>query len=233
MKTFISNFLGIKSLLQKNKDSCQFEGIKSFSQEGEDLILNELFKNSSKGIYIDIGAFDPWRFSNTALFYSKGWCGLNVDARPGFKALFDKKRPKDLNVECAVGSFVKSVKLFLFNEPALNTTCEKRARFLQQTTSYKLTNIINTSSRTLFDLFEEFGRSQIDFLSVDVEGAELEVLRSGNWEKHRPSYVVLEILDTPLQNLGKNLCIKFMKKNGYEIVTKGLRSVILKNKHIF
>ena len=91
MKNIISNYLGIKSLLQKNKNSCQFEGINSFSQEGEDLILNELFKNSSKGIYIDIGAFDPWRFSNTAFFYSKGWCGLNVDARPGFKALFDKK----------------------------------------------------------------------------------------------------------------------------------------------
>ena len=202
----------------------------SFSQEGEDLILNDLLGSRSPGNYVDIGAFDPWKFSNTALFYAKGWRGLNVDPRPGFKTYFDQHRPRDLNIECVVGKRKKSVKFFLFKEPALNTACTKRKVFLQETTSYTLKSIVQVPSRTLASLLNEFRVQSIDFLSVDVEGLELEVLRSGNWKKHRPKFVILEILNTPLKHLGKNPCIKFMQEKGYEVLTKGLRSVILKNK---
>jgi FkbM family methyltransferase len=201
-----------------------------FSQEGEELILQELLGEAAHGCYVDIGACDPWRFSNTAVFYNKGWRGLNVDPRPGFKTLFDQQRPKDLNIECAVGRRRKTTKLFLFDEPALNTVCKKRKVFLQKTTSYKIKDIVHVSSRTLASLLDEFRAQSIDFLSVDVEGLELEVLRSGNWKKHRPKFVVLEILDTQLKHLGKSPCIKFMQKKGYEVLTKGLRSVILKDK---
>ena len=192
--------------------------------------MNELLGDASHGTYVDIGAFDPWRFSNTAFFYHKGWRGLNVDARPGFKTLFDKERPRDLNIECAAGKGKNPVKLFLFDEPALNTTCAKRASFLEKNSSYRIKGQAQSSIRTLASLLDEYDAKSIDFLSIDVEGAELNVLRSGNWKKHRPKYVVLEVLDTPLQHLGKNPCVKFMKRNRYEVLTKGLRSVILKNK---
>lgn len=153
-----------------------------------------------------------------------------MDPRPGFKTHFDQHRPRDLNIECVVGKRKKSVKFFLFKEPALNTACVKRKVFLQETTSYDLKSIVQVPSRTLASLLDDFRAQSIDFLSVDVEGLELEVLRSGNWKKYRPKFVVLEILDTPLKHLGKNPCIKFMQKKGYEVLTKGLRSVILKDK---
>lgn len=207
----------------------QQHGFSVFSQEGEDLILNELIGKTGPGFYVDIGAFDPWRFSNTAFFYAKGWRGLNVDARPGFKILFDQERPNDMNIECAVGGKNGAVKFYSFDEPALNTTCKKRATFLEKSTSYKVKSVCDVPLRSLTSLLCQFGVDSIDFLSIDVEGAELEVLRSGDWKRYRPQFIVLEILDTPLKKLNKNSCIKMMEKYKYEVVTKGLRSVILKN----
>lgn len=75
---------------------------KSYSQEGEDLILKRFFSNKEKGFYIDIGAHHPKRFSNTYLFYSKGWNGINIDAMPGSMRLFNQIRKRDLNLEVPI-----------------------------------------------------------------------------------------------------------------------------------
>lgn len=70
---------------------------------------------------------------------------------------------------------------------------------------------------------------KIDLLNVDVEGEELAVLRSGDWKRFRPRFIVLEILDTPFNRLQHNPCIIYLQNQGYEVLTRGLRSVILRN----
>ena len=70
-----------------------------YSQNGEDLILNRFLENKKNGFYIDIGAHHPIRFSNTYLFYKKGWRGINIDAMPGSMDLFNKIRSRDINIE--------------------------------------------------------------------------------------------------------------------------------------
>src|SRR5215212_4407155 len=75
----------------------------SFSSAGEDMILRHLIgSDKMDGFYVDVGAFDPVRGSNTHFFYLNGWRGINVEARPGSKALFDRVRPRDTNVEVGV-----------------------------------------------------------------------------------------------------------------------------------
>ena len=72
---------------------------KSYSQEGEDMILKRLFGGQKFGFYVDVGAHHPKRFSNTYYFYKKGWRGINIDAMPGSMIAFDKLRPRDINIE--------------------------------------------------------------------------------------------------------------------------------------
>ena len=74
----------------------------SYSQEGEDRILQRLFENQTPGFYVDIGAHHPRRFSNTYIFYKQGWRGINVDATPGSMFLFRVFRKRDINLEIAV-----------------------------------------------------------------------------------------------------------------------------------
>jgi hypothetical protein len=71
--------------------------VKSFSQEGEDMVLRKEFQDKLNGFYIDIGAYHPQKYSNTCYFYCKGWRGINVDPTPGSMDVFKKERPNDIN----------------------------------------------------------------------------------------------------------------------------------------
>ena len=92
-----------------------------YGQDGEDLILNRLLDGQMQGFYVDVGAHHPIRFSNTYLFYERGWTGINIDAMPGSMKKFRKLRPRDINVECGVASSSGKLTFHRFNEPALNT----------------------------------------------------------------------------------------------------------------
>lgn len=80
--------------------------IKSYSQEGEDMILHRIFERQCKGFYVDIGAHHPFRFSNTYLFYKRGWSGINIDAMPGSMNIFNKFRNRDINLEYGIGNVI-------------------------------------------------------------------------------------------------------------------------------
>src|SRR5687768_10814903 len=93
----------------------------SYAQEGEDLILLRLFDGDLPGVYVDVGAHHPFRFSNTCLLFERGWRGINIDARPGSMAAFRRARPRDINLEIGISERPAELEFFLFEEPALNT----------------------------------------------------------------------------------------------------------------
>jgi len=93
--------------------------LKSYSQEGEDMILSRLFGNQQAGFYVDVGAHHPMRFSNTYFFYKKGWNGINIDAMPDSMKLFNKFRPRDINIEKPVSDKKQILTYYAFNESAL------------------------------------------------------------------------------------------------------------------
>ena len=88
---------------------------KSYSQEGEDMILQRLFEKQKTGFYVDVGAHHPRRFSNTYFFYKKGWCGINIDAMPNSMKRFNRSRPRDINIEKAISENEKILKYYGFN----------------------------------------------------------------------------------------------------------------------
>lgn len=93
---------------------------KSYSQEGEDMIMRRLLSGKKDGFYVDIGAHHPFRFSNTYHFYKQGWRGINIDARPKIMRTFDRMRPRDTNIECAIGETEGYLDYYCFAEPAFN-----------------------------------------------------------------------------------------------------------------
>ena len=166
-----------------------------YSQNGEDLILNRFLDNKKEGFFVDVGAHHPIRFSNTYLFYKKGWTGINIDAMPGSMTQFNKIRPKDINIEIGVGLKNDQLTFYQFNESALNTFSKKEA-LSKNKDGYEIikSNLVQVES--LENLLDKYmpKNTKIDFLNIDVEGKDEEVLISNNWEKYNPNYILVEIL---------------------------------------
>ena len=90
-----------------------FLGRKQYSQWGEDFFINSFFKNNNNGIYLDIGCFHPYMYSNTCLLHKKGWSGVNIDINPTSIDLFNIIRPNDINICAAISEKKKDFKVYL------------------------------------------------------------------------------------------------------------------------
>jgi FkbM family methyltransferase len=168
----------------------------SFSQEGEDLILSQFFYGKNKGFFVDIGAHHPIQFSNTYKFYLKGWRGINMDAMPGSMAKFNLIRSEDINLELGISNSGKSSEYYMFQPSSINTF-SKRLATKQMEKGYDFLNSKITNTMKLESVLDEHlpKNQNIDFLSVDVEGLELDALKSNNWDKYRPIIVLVESLE--------------------------------------
>jgi len=200
---------------------------KFFSQDGEDYLLHKIFEAQEKGYYVDVGSAHPVKESNTFYFYKKGWRGICVDPTPGLGILYRRFRPHDIFVNRFVSNRNGKTPFFLFNEPLLNTGNLQRKKFLAKKTSYELLKKIKVPRTSLAQIFEQHlptGR-KIDFLSLDVEQSELEVLQSNLWTKFRPQLIIMEVLRGDRENIGQEPAVKFLKKHGYRITTILRRSV--------
>lgn len=202
-----------------------FDGhaVKSYAQEGEDLVLARILGNLniSTGFFVDIGAHHPTRFSNTYYFYRKGWRGINVDALPGTKKLFNRMRPRDISIECGVGAKKGTLKYFLFNEPALNTFSEKEA-VKKNIHPYHIVETLEIPVVTLKQILDEHlpTESQIDFMTIDVEGFDHEVISSNDWSRYRPSVILVELLNTEIELLGKHPTSQLLRSHNYRAFAK-------------
>ena len=203
----------------------------SYSQEGEDMVLKRIFENKI-GFYIDVGAHHPKRFSNTYLFYKKGWKGINIDALPGSMKLFNKIRPRDINLEIGVAEAEDVLNYYVFNEPALNTFSEELSNGIidKCKNQYFIKEVIKVKVKRLDKILDSYlHNNEIDFLNIDVEGLDYDVLKSNNWNKYRPKCVLVEILDSSLHNLNNHPIVNFMKQKDYCIYAKQMNTVFFMN----
>jgi FkbM family methyltransferase len=174
-------------------------GIWAFSQGGEDLLLRAYSKLDQKksGFYVDIGAFHPVAGSNTKYFYDLGWRGLNVDPNPETHALFEEKRPRDVNLKVGVSDVSGTLDYYYFGaNKSINTFNKALAH--QFARNFNLTlpkpqKVSVLAIQTILDEHLPQGQS-IDFLSIDVEGFEWRILKAWDFKNHPPRYILVEDL---------------------------------------
>jgi FkbM family methyltransferase len=201
--------------------------VRSYSQEGEDMILGRIFDGVNNGFYIDVGAHHPMRFSNTYAFYKKGWRGINIEAMPESMRAFRKTRPRDINVEAAVALNHGELTYYVFNEPALNTFNGNTARE-RTTAKYRVVKELSIHARPLSEILGEHvpENQKIDFMSVDVEGLDLEVVRSNDWQMFRAKYVLVESYEHMVQDVQAGVIHEYMLEQQYGLFAKTVFTLI-------
>lgn len=196
---------------------------KSYSQEGEDLVLMRIFGHKKNGFYVDVGAHHPKRFSNTYLLYKLGWRGINLDAMPGSMKAFQSTRPRDINLEIPVSNKSEELTYYMFNEPALNGFSKEISEQRdQEATHYKIIGSKKLQTQTLEQVLDKYlpENTTIDFLSIDVEGLDFEVLQSNNWEKYKPTGVLVETLKSSVEDVLSSPLYTYLREKGYKLHSK-------------
>jgi FkbM family methyltransferase len=200
-----------------------------YSQEGEDLVLARIFEGRNDGFYVDVGACHPFRFSNTWLLYRRGWRGINIDATPNSMEEFRRERPRDINLQYFVSSSEASRRFFIMNEPALNSASKELVDLRSRAGSrYHLVETVTVESRSLAHILDEnlpHGQA-IDLLSVDVEGFDLDVLKSNDWIRYRPAIIIAELLGVNAGEKDEHEITRYLRDQGYTLTMKMFNSVL-------
>jgi FkbM family methyltransferase len=193
-----------------------------YSQFGEDSILFSYFRSKAfaktlrisdidlgRGFYVDIGCHHPYMISNTWFFYQRGWRGINVDPVPGVKADFDLHRPDDINLEVAIAK-----------EDGEATLYSQGPRSVQNSlVPFEASERYTVPTMRLDTLLNRYlpPACEIDILSVDVEGLDMDVLRSNDWTKYRPEMVVVEHHEGAIQKVISSEVFEAMTRWGYAL----------------
>lgn len=191
----------------------------TYAQEGEDLVLLNAFEFKKDGFYVDIGAYHPLKFSNTYLLYKRGWRGVNIDARPGSMDVFNQLRPLDVNLEVAISETEEELTYYMFDEPALNSFSKELSLDRDQNTIFRIKQEIKVKTQTLKKVLGESVQNKpIDVMSIDVEGLEMNVLKSNDWNLYRPKMLLVELLDCNTVDQVYNSAItRYLRNYSYEV----------------
>jgi len=192
----------------------------SYGQTGQDILAEFLLRRNRiitregglRGTYVDIGCGHPHTGSNTFFFYERGWRGVCVDADPELCAAFRAARPRDTVVACGIGTSAGEQDFFLFDNPQHNSFNPARARAKPD----RLRGVLKVPIRPLTDVLAEAGVGEVAFLSIDVEGFELEVLTSLDFARFRPRLVLTEALK-PLAALAADPVHGLLTSRGYAL----------------
>lgn len=201
---------------------------KSYAQEGEDLVVDRLLVSKKNGFYIEVGAHHPFRFSNTYLFYKRGWSGICIDPMPGTKETFRRSRPRDIVFELGVSEKPGKLQYFMFNEPALNTFDSKLADERHGSKGYKVINRICIDTLPLSEILsgQKIPSTGIDLMSVDVEGLDYQVLVSHDWHQYPPRIIIAEALNMKFQDIESDPIYTLLVEKGYCLYAKTGHSLI-------
>lgn len=200
------------------------------SGEGEDMILRKIFYKKSKGFYVDIGTYHPKKSSNTYFFYKKGWNGINIDVMPGSMNSFERFRKRDINLEIPLGKDRKLAKYYKFENKALNGFESPKLQVKDSSKPQnKLKKIHHFQTKPLNSILEGHLPEGIiiDFLSIEVEGQELRILKSFDFEKYCPRWILAELWDYSMNSGFENSLDSLLKKKGYSPTAKNFKYGLL------
>lgn len=204
-----------KSSIKKN-DSYK----KSYSQSGEDLIIDFIF--NAIGIthpsYIDIGAHDPFKLNNTAIFYERGCRGINIEPDPELFNNFLIHRKGDINLNIGIGNKKSTLDFYKISVPTLNTFSKKEAENYAKEGNFKIEKVIPVQVEIISDIIKKYSKGIYpDFLTLDAEGIDEIVIHSIDFEKSFPKIICVESLSFSASGQGvKNTSlVSFLEGKGY------------------
>ena len=210
-----------------------------YSFSGVDVIIENIFRNENHGFYIDVGCQHPIKNNNTYHLYKKGWQGINVDLDIDNINLFKTARPKDHNINVAVSSKIGEANLYFYHKKSPINTIDKKTSDYQKA---KISDIRKIKTETLNNIinYSKFKNKKFNFLSIDVEGHELEVLKGLDLNKYKPDVIVVEFLDLStkklevknlnIDNLFKTELFKYLTLKNYILVNYIYSDLIFINK---
>jgi FkbM family methyltransferase len=169
---------------------------KSWSQCGEDLILRYLFDllHIARPSYIDIGAHHPWYYNNTYLFYRQGARGVNVEPDPSLHAGLRRARPRDVNLNIGIGPREDELEFYIMSSRTLNTFSAGEARKYVEHHGMRIVDTQRIKVQTFAQAVDAHLGHTPDLVSLDVEGLDLEVLRSIDFSRYRPHAFCVETI---------------------------------------
>lgn len=205
--------------------------VKCYGQEGEDMVIDSVLRRQNPGFYVDVGAHHPQRFSNTYMFYRRGWRGINIEPNPAVVEEFRKKRPRDINLSLGISDEPGELTYLMFDEPAVNTFSDAHAERVEGESEFRVIERRIILVRRLDQILSaHLPEGQlIDFLSVDVEGYDLRVLSSNNWALYRPQCVVVEAYRLSFDTVSDSPVHAFLTAQEYELFAKTANTLIYRD----
>ena len=188
------------------------------------MLVNYIFKNISKGFYIDIGCQNPISNNNTYLLHKRGWSGLNIDLDQKNIDLFNISRPYDTNLCLAISSEIKEKNLYFYhNGSPINSLSPKLSFYKKDKPVVKKIN-----TELLENVLKKLNIKSVDYINIDVEGHEFEILKNFDIQFYKPKVVSVEYLDftmnklefknNKLENIIKSELYNYFLKNNYSFV---------------
>lgn len=204
---------------------------KKYSIFGEDKFISNYFKKKLTGFYIDVGCYHPLDGNNTQLLYKKGWNGINVDINFFSIELFNFLRKNDINIHSGISQKKGNLTMYYRREINMLNTLDKKIAKIHFRNGYKTKKVqANTLNFFINKNFRKL--EKIDFLNIDVEGSEINVLKSIDFKRYKPQLICVEIhntkklYDTNYRYLRSNAIYKYLINKKYKVVWKKKYSFI-------
>jgi len=192
---------------------------KTYSQFGEDLFIENFFSNKHNGIYVDIGCYHPIKYSNTAKLFNKGWRGYNIDINQTSIDFFKIVRPRDKNIHT-----------FLSNDSKKKIKYYSGGLF-DARNSISRAHLINCGIKKIYEeyviseKFDNLLNEKFDFLNIDCEGSDFEVLKLIDLIRFEQALICIEILDQKINTISD-----YLKDLNYEFINNKELSYFFKKK---
>jgi len=189
-----------------------------YSQFGEDVIIRSFIRKQRAGFFVDVGCYHPKKYSNTYWLYKRGWRGINVDMEQHKIALFDLVRRRDVNITAAVANveadfFIGKIKQ---NDLGATLITENKGGSLEQARTKSLDAIIGGTL---------YANTRIDLLTVDAEGYDLEVLKSLDFAKYQPRFLIVETNDNDIDDIIRSELYQYALAQGYFLKSWCIKSL--------
>jgi FkbM family methyltransferase len=200
-----------------------------YAASGEDRLVASIF--GKPGFYVDVGCNHPTNYSNTFMLYKRGWRGINIDANPALIALHQRLKPRDQSIFAAIARERKTLTFTEFDGETLMASLDPALVQARVASGLRIRSQTALETKTLTEILQQLNApKQFELLSVDVEGLDLEVLQSLDFERFRPKLILVEILGYKLEHFDQDVIYQLLAQQGYYLSGYTHMNAIFKDK---